>query len=99
MPPFDGLHRSAAPQMAPQARPEMPRQSAVFLDKDGTLVDDVPYNVDPARLRFTPQALEGLRLLAEHGHVLFVITNQPGLERGLFSRLDFSHLQAALTRL
>ena len=32
---------------------------AVFVDKDGTLVEDVPYNVDPARLRFTPAALVG----------------------------------------
>ena len=29
------------------------RDPAVFLDKDGTLVGDLPYNVDPARLRFT----------------------------------------------
>ena len=34
---------------------------AVFIDKDGTLVDDVPYNVDPARLAFNPGAFGALR--------------------------------------
>ncbi|RPJ58873.1 MAG: HAD family hydrolase, partial [Acidobacteria bacterium] len=32
---------------------------AVFLDKDGTLIHDVPYNVDPALICFTPGAAEG----------------------------------------
>lgn len=34
---------------------------AVFLDKDGTPIEDVPYSADPARLRFTPHALPALR--------------------------------------
>src|SRR5919197_46875 len=40
---------------------------AVFLDKDGTLVEDVPYNVDPGRIRLAPGAAEGLRLLHRAG--------------------------------
>jgi D-glycero-D-manno-heptose 1,7-bisphosphate phosphatase len=71
-------------------------QRAVFLDKDGTLVEDVPYNVDPALLRFTPNALEGLRLLAAHGYALVVASNQSGLARGLFDRAALVRLQAAL---
>lgn len=70
---------------------------AVFLDKDGTLVENVPYNVDPAKLRFTPHAIEGLKLLLDGGYLLFIVTNQSGLARGLFTRADFAHLQAALT--
>jgi histidinol-phosphate phosphatase family protein len=70
---------------------------AVFLDKDGTLVEDVPYNVDPALVRFTPHALEGLRLLASHGYKLIVVTNQPGVAMGLFGRADLMRLERALT--
>ena len=47
---------------APGRTPALPGR-AVFIDKDGTLVENVPYNVDPAKVRFTPNALEGLRLL------------------------------------
>jgi D-glycero-D-manno-heptose 1,7-bisphosphate phosphatase len=37
---------------------------AVFLDKDGTLVENVPYNVDPARVALARGALDGLAALA-----------------------------------
>ena len=74
-----------------------PARRAVFIDKDGTLVVDVPYNVDPARLQFTPHAIEALRLLDAAGYALFIVTNQPGLAAGRFSRAEFARLQKALT--
>ncbi len=69
---------------------------AVFIDKDGTLVDNEPYNVDPTRIRFTPYALEGLRLLAERGYLLIVVTNQPGLAYRMFTRAALERLRAGL---
>lgn len=75
-----------------------PMRPAVFLDKDGTLVEDVPFNVDPARLAFTPNALAGLALLRDAGFALVVVTNQSGLGLGLFSRQAFARLEAALLR-
>jgi D-glycero-D-manno-heptose 1,7-bisphosphate phosphatase len=57
---------------------------AVFLDKDGTLIEDVPYNVDPERIVLTPHAGEGLRLLQQLGYRLIVISNQSGIARGYF---------------
>jgi histidinol-phosphate phosphatase family protein len=75
--------------------PADPRR-AVFLDKDGTLVVDVPDNVDPARLRFTPRALEGLQTLDRAGYALVVVTNQSGLAAGRVSRAEFARLQRAL---
>jgi histidinol-phosphate phosphatase family protein len=72
---------------------------AVFLDKDGTLVENVPYNVDPARLRFTPRAPEALRLLAAHGYRLIVVTNQPGIALGRFDAAALTRLHAALATL
>src|SRR3954470_4144135 len=57
---------------------------AVFLDKDGTLIEDVPYNVDPERIRLAPGAEQGLRLLHAAGYGLVVISNQSGGARGFF---------------
>jgi D-glycero-D-manno-heptose 1,7-bisphosphate phosphatase len=76
-----------------------PAQRAVFIDKDGTLVEDVPYNVDPAKLRFTPHAIDGLRLLCDRGWRLIVVTHQPGLAFGMFTRADLTRLQLALTEM
>ena len=58
--------------------------TCVFLDKDGTLVEDVPYNVDPARIRLTDGAAEGLRRLHAAGYRLVVVSNQAGVARGYF---------------
>lgn len=60
--------------------------TAIFLDKDGTLLEDVPYNVDPARIALAPGAGEGLRLLAATGLPLIVVSNQPGVALGYFSK-------------
>jgi histidinol-phosphate phosphatase family protein len=79
---------------AAPARPAVGR--AVFIDKDGTLVENVPYNVDPAKVRFTPHAVDGLRLLQQHGFHLVVVTNQPGVAYGMFTRAALTRLQHAL---
>ncbi|MBB2487640.1 HAD-IIIA family hydrolase [Mitsuaria sp. WAJ17] len=73
-----------------------PWAPALFLDKDGTLVEDVPYNVDPAQLRFKPGAGGALARLAAAGFALVVITNQSGIGRGLFTRAAFDGLEQAL---
>jgi histidinol-phosphate phosphatase family protein len=60
------------------------RPPVVFLDKDGTLVDDVPYNVDPALIRLSRGADYGLRRLHGAGYRLAVVSNQAGVARDLF---------------
>jgi histidinol-phosphate phosphatase family protein len=72
---------------------------AVFLDKDGTLIEDVPYNVDPARIRLTPGAAEGLRALHAAGYRLFVISNQSGVARGYFPEAALAAVEARLREL
>ncbi len=64
--------------------PHAKTHAAVFLDKDGTLIDDVPYNVDPDRIRLATGAAEGLARLQSAGYALFVVSNQSGVARGLF---------------
>jgi D-glycero-D-manno-heptose 1,7-bisphosphate phosphatase len=74
------------------------RRPAVFIDKDGTLIDDEPYNADPARVRFTPHAIEALQRLAAHGFALVIVTNQPGLAMGRIGHADFDALRAHIER-
>jgi len=71
-------------------------RAAVFIDKDGTLVEDVPFNVDPARLRFAPRAFEALRLLAAHGFALVIVSNQSGLALGRFDETGWARMRAAI---
>jgi D-glycero-D-manno-heptose 1,7-bisphosphate phosphatase len=78
------------------ARWPMPPRPAVFIDKDGTLVHDLPYNTDPARVRFTPHAIEALSLLARSGFALFVATNQRGLATGRIGQNEYDALRASI---
>jgi len=57
---------------------------AVFLDKDGTLIENVPYNVDRTRIRLRPHAVDALLLLSGLGYDLIVVSNQPGVAFGRF---------------
>jgi D-glycero-D-manno-heptose 1,7-bisphosphate phosphatase len=57
---------------------------AVFLDKDGTLVEDRPYDVDAGRMVLVPGALAALRQLQDRGYKLIVISNQAGVAHGHF---------------
>lgn len=60
-------------------------RGAVLLDKDGTIIEDVPYNVDPARMRLAPGADRALRRLGQLGVPLVVVSNQPGIALGRFT--------------
>lgn len=61
---------------------------AVFIDKDGTLIKDVPYNVDPLLITLQPYAEEALSYLQLKGFKLIVISNQSGVARGYFKVED-----------
>lgn len=69
---------------------------AIFLDKDGTLVEDVPYNINPDLVVLTPGAGEGLQLLQEAGYELIVITNQSGIARGFFPETAIESVETCL---
>jgi histidinol-phosphate phosphatase family protein len=59
------------------------RRPALFLDRDGTLVEEVPYLHDPGRVVLAPGA-GALAALAAAGYALVVVTNQAGVARGLY---------------
>jgi D,D-heptose 1,7-bisphosphate phosphatase len=58
--------------------------AAIFLDKDGTIINDVPYNVDLELIELAPGAIEGLRRFSEAGYRLIVVSNQSGVAHGFF---------------
>jgi histidinol-phosphate phosphatase family protein len=85
--------RSVSPSTPPPvSRGELvrPRPRAVLLDRDGTLVVDVPYNGDPDRVRPVPRAREALDRLRRAGIALAVVSNQSGVARGVL-RLEQVH--------
>ena len=62
----------------------MEASKAIFLDKDGTLIPDIPYNVNPDLITISDDAIAGLRSLQEAGYLLVIITNQSGIAKGMF---------------
>jgi D-glycero-D-manno-heptose 1,7-bisphosphate phosphatase len=77
----------------------MTKQPAIFLDKDGTLVPDIPYNSDPARMQLAPGVAVGLPLLAEQGFRFVVVSNQSGVAQGYFKEADIPPIQNCLDSL
>ncbi len=65
------------------------RRRAVFLDRDGTIIEDVAYLRDPAQARLLPGAAAAIGRLNEGGFLAIVVTNQSGIARGLLSRNDY----------
>jgi histidinol-phosphate phosphatase family protein len=91
------MHGAASPRALAAKDRSVARAalSAVFLDKDGTLLDDVPFNVDPARMRLAPGAPEALSILGGHrGVPLIVVSNQSGIAHGRFEE----HAMATVER-
>jgi D-glycero-D-manno-heptose 1,7-bisphosphate phosphatase len=72
---------------------------AVFLDKDGTLIVDIPYNVDPDWIELTPDARSACQALHASGYALVVVTNQSGVARGLFEARALEAVQARIEEL
>lgn len=71
---------------------------AVFLDRDGTLMVDVDYCGDPAKVEVFPDAGEALRQLKQAGYRLIVVTNQSGIGRGYFSENAYRAVEREFLR-
>ena len=77
----------------------MHRRSAIFLDKDGTVLIDVPYNVDPDKMYPARGAQAALQQLAGLGWPLIVVSNQSGLALGRFTQPALTHMRARLAEI
>ena len=61
------------------------KRPAVFIDRDGTISEEVGYVNHPSRFRLFPYSSEAIRILNNNGWLAIVITNQAGVARGYFS--------------
>ena len=75
---------------------------AVFLDRDGTIIEDRNYLKHPDEVVILPGAPAALRRLMDAGFLLFIVTNQSGIGRGYYTLADMEavnrHLLAELAR-
>jgi len=78
--------------MNPAARP------AVFLDRDGTLIEDRGFLGDPGGVALLPTVIEALRVLAAHDYATIVISNQSGIARGLLDDDQVRRVNAEIAR-
>ncbi len=60
----------------------------VFLDRDGTIIEDKNYLSKTSEINILPQAIEGLTNISHIGGALVIITNQSGVNRGFFTIKD-----------
>jgi D-glycero-D-manno-heptose 1,7-bisphosphate phosphatase len=71
---------------------------AVFLDRDGTLIDDPGYLADPSRIHLIPGAAEALVALESAGFLRIMISNQSGIGRGRYPATEYHATQAEMER-
>jgi histidinol-phosphate phosphatase family protein len=69
---------------------------ALFLDRDGTLIEDPGYLADPNGVRILPGVPAALRRFRDAGHALVIVTNQSGIGRGLYAWQDYDAVAARL---
>lgn len=63
-------------------------KKAVFLDRDGTIIEEKNYLCNPDEVELIPGAASAIRLLAENGYFIVMVSNQSGVARGFFSEND-----------
>jgi D-glycero-D-manno-heptose 1,7-bisphosphate phosphatase len=63
---------------------------AVFLDRDGTIIEDEGYIADPVSVRLLPGAAEAIARLNGAGVPVIVVTNQSGIARGLLDEAAYA---------
>ena len=106
---WDGYHRDigtsdayrraqtdALPLLTARGVDEEGRQPAVFLDRDGTLIEQVHYLSDPAQVRILPGVPEALRRLRFAGYRSIVVSNQSAVGRGLIDQAQLDAINAAM---
>ncbi len=74
-------------------------RGAVFLDRDGTILDLVPYLHRPDEVRLIAGAAQALRRLGEAGWLRVLVTNQSGIARGYYSLDDLERVHERMQEL
>lgn len=69
---------------------------AAFIDRDGTLIEEVNYLSRVEDLRLFPFTAEAIQLLKDNGFLVIVITNQSGIDRGMFEESVMHDIHAKI---
>jgi D-glycero-D-manno-heptose 1,7-bisphosphate phosphatase len=64
---------------------------AIFIDKDGTLIKNVPYNTDTGKVSIYEDVPDAIRMFKEQGFKIVVVSNQPGIALGYFNESEFQN--------
>jgi D-glycero-D-manno-heptose 1,7-bisphosphate phosphatase len=82
--------------LRPRAVARLRGRPALFLDRDGVLVEEVGYLHRPADVRLNPGTARAVALANQRGLAVVVVTNQAGVGRGLYGWPDFAATQARI---
>ena len=74
------------------------KQRAVFMDRDGTISEEVGYVNHPSRFRLFPYAVEAIKHLNQNGWLAIVVTNQAGVARGYFPEQMIETVHTDMTK-
>lgn len=72
---------------------------AVFLDRDGTVIEDTGYLHEPSKVKLLPGVAQAIKQLNEHGFLAVTVSNQSGIARGLYTVADYAAVQRRLAEL
>jgi D-glycero-D-manno-heptose 1,7-bisphosphate phosphatase len=72
---------------------------AVFLDRDGTILEDPGYLHEPGKVRLLPGAADAIRRLHQGGYLTVCVTNQSGIGRGMYTVADYTAVQRRMAEL
>ena len=75
-----------------------PLSPAIFIDRDGTIMQDADYCSDAREVKIFPRVAEALRRLKSKGFKLIIITNQSGIGRGFFTVEQYRAVEAEVLR-
>jgi histidinol-phosphate phosphatase family protein len=96
---LERARREAASTFPDQSRPRSKLgQPAIFLDRDGTVIEHVHYLCDPALVRLLPGAAEALRRFRRAGFARVLVTNQSAIGRGMLTTERLAQIHAEMNR-
>jgi D-glycero-D-manno-heptose 1,7-bisphosphate phosphatase len=78
---------------------ESNKNRAVFLDRDGTINEEVGYLSQPENIRILPDVTEAIKVLKAAGYRILVVTNQSGVARGYYTEEDVQLINEKINQL
>jgi len=80
-------------------KPHTDKEPALFLDRDGVIIEDTGYPNRVEDVRLVDGAAQAIRAFRQHGYRVFVVTNQSGIGRGYFDMIDYILLREHISKL